>query len=168
MAIHKLEQVNSNGTKQEYAGKDTSVGAADAGEFVIATSSGKIDVSFMPNGVAADVIIATTGEALAAGDFVYITGTGTVMKADATSIAKAARGYVLVSSLTATQATVYFDESNSALTGLTPGATYYLSATPGTITTIAPLASGNIVQPIGFASSATNVHVNIKEPVIRA
>lgn len=168
MATHKLEQVNSNGTKQEYAGKDTSAGVGDAGEFVIAGSNGKIDVSFMPNGVAADVIIATAGEALVAGDFVYITGTGTVMKADATSIAKAARGYVLASVLNAAQATVYFDESNSALTSLTPGATYYLSATPGAITTTAPLTSGNIVQPVGFASSATNVHVNIKEPVIRA
>ena len=167
MAVHKLEQVNSNGTKQEYAGKAVSTGAGDSGEFVIASTDGKIDISYMPNGVAADTISLVAGEALAAGDFVYITGTGTVMKADATTLAKQARGYVLVSVLNAAQATIYFDESNSSLSGLTPGATYYLSTTPGTATTTPPTGSGNIVQQLGFASSATNLHVNIEESITR-
>lgn len=167
MAVHKLEQVNSNGTKQEYVGISTSTGVSDANEFITANSAGKIDITFLPNGVAADTISATAGEALAAGDLVYITATSTVMKADATTIAKAARGYVLTSVLSASLATVYFDESNSAVTGLTPGATYYLGTSPGTVTTTAPTGTGNIVQPVGFASSTTNLHVNIKEPVIR-
>lgn len=168
MADHKLQQVNSNGTKQEYAGKKVSTGVADEGEFVTAGAGGKIDITFMPNGIAADAITVVAGEALAAGDFVYITSTGTAMKADASIIAKAARGYTLVSVTNGSQATIYFDESNSALSALTPGATYYLSTTPGSISTVAPTGSGNIVQPIGFATSATNVHVNIEEPVIRA
>lgn len=167
MSTHKLQQINTNGTKQEYAGKATSSGAGDAGEFMILGPDGKADITFMPNGVAADAVSATAGEALAAGDFVYITNTGTVMKADATVIAKAARGYTLVSVLNAALATIYFDESNSALSAMTPGATYYLSTTPGAVTTTAPTGTGNIVQEIGFASSATNLHVNIKEPVIR-
>lgn len=168
MAAHKLIQLNASGTQQEYAGKNASAGVGDAGEFIIADSTGKLDVSFLPNGVGADAVTLVAGEALAAGDMVYITSGGVVMKADATAIGKAARGYVLTAVSNGANATVYFDESNSAVTGLTPGATYYLSATAGALTTTPPTTSGQIVQEIGFATSATNLHVNIQEPVIRA
>ena len=90
------------------------------------------------------------------------------MKADATAIGKKAVGYVLTSVPNAANATVYFDESNTALTGLTPGSTYYLSPTAGIATTTAPTAAGQIVQELGVATSATSIHVNIKEPIIRA
>lgn len=43
--------------------------------------------------------------------------------------------------------------------GLTPGDTYYLSTTPGTITNIAP-GGGVIVQPIGYALSPTDLWFN--------
>ena len=71
MAVRKLIQVNTDGTKVEYAGRNTSTGAPDAGEFVILDSGGKLPVSMLPNGVGADAITATAGEALNAGDFVY-------------------------------------------------------------------------------------------------
>jgi hypothetical protein len=49
----------------------------------------------------------------------------------------------------------------SNLTGLTAGATYYLSATtPGGITSAPPAALGNVVQPIGYAVSSTTLMFN--------
>lgn len=168
MATHKVIQISSTGAHSEYAGKSTSAGAGDAGEFTILDSSGKLDISLMPNGVGAYSITATAGEALSAGDFVYINGSGSVLKADATTLAKRAIGYVLTSVLNAGTATVFFDESNSSLTGLTPGSTYYLSATAGVATLTAPTTSGQFVQEIGVATSATNLHVNFKTSILRA
>jgi len=122
----------------------------------------------MPTGVGADAVTATAGEALVAGDFVYFNASGQVLKADATAIAKQARGYVTSAVSNGASATVYFDDSNTALTGLTAGSTYYLSATAGQATVTAPTTSGYIVQELGFASSTTNMRVNIQEPIVRA
>lgn len=168
MATHKVIQISSTGAQSEYAGKSTSAGAGDAGEFTILDGSGKLDITLMPNGVGADSITATAGEALAAGDFVYINGSGGVLKADATTFAKRAMGYVLASVLNAGTATVFFDESNSSLSGLTPGGMYYLSATSGLATLTSPTTSGQFVQELGIATSATSLHVNIKTPILRA
>lgn len=168
MAVKKLINVNSNGTQQEYSGITTSAGAGSSGEIPALDGSGKLDTSFMPVGIGADAVTATAGEALSAGDMVYFNGTGQVLKADATSITKAARGYVISAVSNAATATVYFDDSNTGLSGLTAGSTYYLSATPGAVTTTAPTTSGQIVQEVGFATSATNLRVNIQEPIIRA
>lgn len=168
MAVRKLIQVNANGTQSEYAGKSTSSGAGDASEFPILGGDGKLDITFMPNGVAADAAILVAGEALAAGDFVYITAGGGVMKADATTFAKRAMGYVIASVLNGGNATVYFDESNTGLSGLTPGSKYFLSATAGLATLIAPTTSGQFAQALGVATSATSLHVNIQEPILRA
>lgn len=168
MATHKLIQISSTGAQSEYAGKSTSAGAGDAGEFGVLDGSGKWDISMMPNGVGADAITATAGEALVAGDFVYITAGGTAMKADATTFAKRAMGYVLSAVSNAGTATVFFDESNSALSGLTPGTKYFLSATAGLTTATAPTTAGQFVQVLGTATSATSLHVNIQEPILRA
>ena len=168
MAVHKVIQINSTGVQSEYAGKNTSAGAGDSGEFIVADATGKLDPTFLPTGVGADSISATAGEALSAGDFVYISGAGTVLKADATTPAKAARGYVIAAVSNAATTTVYFDDSNNVLTGLTPGATYFLSSTPGAATTTPTTTTGQIVQELGFATSATSLHVNIQEPITRA
>lgn len=168
MAVHKVIQISSTGAQSEYAGKSTSAGAGDAGEFPILDGAGKLDITLMPNGVGADSITATAGEALTAGDFVYINGSGGVLKADATTFAKRAMGYVLASVLNAGTATVFFDESNSSLSGLTPGSKYFLSATSGLATTTAPTTSGQFAQALGVATSATSLHVNIQEPILRA
>lgn len=46
------------------------------------------------------------------------------------------------------------------ITGLTPGTTYYLSGTAGIVTPSKPVGAGRIVQPIGFATSSTQLFVN--------
>ena len=168
MAVHKVIQISSTGAQSEYAGKASSSGVGDAGEFIIADASGKLDPTYLPNGVGADAITATAGEALVAGDFVYITAGGTVMKADATTFAKRAMGYVIAAVANVGTATVFFDESNSALSGLTPGTKYFLSATAGAVTATAPVTAGQFVQGLGIATSATSLHVNLQEPIQRA
>lgn len=168
MAAHKVIELSSNGSQSEYAGKSTSAGAVDAGEFVVLGAGGKLDPTVLPNGVGADAVTAIAGEALVAGDFVYIAAGGTVMKADATTFAKRAMGYVTAAVANAGTATVFFDESNSALSGLTPGAKYFLSAAAGLATATAPTTAGQFVQCLGIATSATSLHVNIQEPILRA
>ncbi len=66
---------------------------------VVLDSAGKIDQSMMPNGVGADAVTLVAGEALVAGNFVYINGSGQVMKADATAIGKKAVGYLVIGML---------------------------------------------------------------------
>ena len=100
-------------------------------------------------------------EALSAGDFVNIFddgGTPSVRRANATAIGTEAIGYVTNNFALGDDATVFFEGENTALTGLTPGATYFLSAaTPGGVTTTPPAANGNIVQIVGKACSATSI-----------
>lgn len=149
--------------------KTTSAGAGDTGKVVALDASGRIDSSMMPVGVGADTVILTTSEALAAGDLVNVwSSTGAkVRKADATTAGKEAHGFVLAAFGNATSATVYFEGSNTAVTGLTPGPVF-LSITAGLATSTAPSASGNIVQRVGFATSATSINMQSQPPVTLA
>lgn len=164
----KLIKVNPNGSQQEYAGINASVGAGSAAEFPILDGAGKLDITFMPVGVGQDSVTATAGENLSAGDFVYFNGSGQVFKADSTALAKQARGYVNASVISGATATVFFDDTNTGLSGLTPGSTYYLDTTAGAVTLTPPTSVNNIVQEVGFATSATSLRVNVQEPIIRA
>lgn len=166
MAVKRLINQNTNGSKETYSGITTSAGAGSSGEFIALDANGRADVSFMPVGFGQDAITATAGEALTAGDFVYFNGAGAVLKADATSLAKQAKGYVNTTVASAATATVFFDDSNTALTGLTINVPYYLSLTPGQVTTTAPSLATQIVQRIGFANSATNLRADIEEAVL--
>ncbi|MEO5341107.1 MAG: hypothetical protein H7837_11435 [Magnetococcus sp. MYC-9] len=100
-------------------------------------------------------------ETLASGDFVNMfdaSGVTKVRKADATDSGKRAHGFVKVGATSGQSVDVYLDGANNALTGLTGGTRYYLSAaTPGAATAIMPSASGNLVQYLGTAMSATAI-----------
>jgi hypothetical protein len=85
MATKKLINLNTNGSQVEYSGVLTSAGASSTGEIPALDSTGKLDVTFMPAGFGQDAISAVAGEALTGGDIVYISGTGTILKADATT-----------------------------------------------------------------------------------
>jgi hypothetical protein len=80
-----------------------------------------------------------------------------VRKADATTAGKEAVGFILTSVALGADAKVFFEGVVSGLAGLTIGATHYLATTPGEATPTAPAASGNLVQPIGVAISATEL-----------
>ncbi len=145
----------------------TSAGAGDDGKLVALNSSGQIDITMLPSGIGAPTQSRTAGEDLAAGDFVYIntSDTNKVYKADANAIAKMAIGYVLASASTSAAVTVYFEGTNSAVSGLTEGSHYYLSTTAGGLTTSKPSGTSDIVQYIGVATSPTSIPFNPQLPL---
>lgn len=166
MPAKRLINQATNGSQETYSGILTSAGAGSSGELPALDATGRLDTTMLPIGFGQDSVSATAGEALTAGDFVYFNGAGAVLKADATSLAKQAKGYVNANVLNAATATVFFDDSNTGLTGLTINVPYYLSLTPGLATTTAPSVATQIVQEVGFANSATNLRVAIQKPVL--
>jgi len=150
---------NSSGKLKEVVAIQSSTGVSDAGKIPALDSSGLFDISLMPAGVGAEIVVAASSENLTAGDFVNLynnTGTINVRKADASNNTKPADGFVLVNVTSPANATVYLiSAKNTAVSGLTVGADYWLSTTPGAITATAPSSTGNIVQRLGKAKSAT-------------
>lgn len=106
-------------------------------------------------------IIATlpTTQDLVSGDIVNIFTSGGVAKmrkADATDASKPAQGFVLSAILTGASGVFYGGgQLNNGRSALTPGAVYYLDTTAGGVVAVAPSTSGNIVQEVGMALSAT-------------
>lgn len=160
---------NTAGTLTEVAASQTSVGAGDAGKIPALDAAGRLDTSMMPVGIAADTASVVASENLAAGDFVNIwNSTGAkARKADATVAGKEAHGYVIAGVTAPAAATVYFEGTNPGVTGQTPGPVY-LSTTAGLATATPPSGAGNVVQRIGFATSATAINCQIQLPVVLA
>lgn len=101
----------------------------------------------------------TAGEALSAGNLVYINSSGNMMKADANTSTKRAMGFVLDAISNGATGTFYRNAGKvTGLTGLTAGALYFLSNTStGGIGTYASLTytTGDIQQFVGIAESTT-------------
>jgi len=150
--------------------KTSSAGAGDSGKLPALDAAGKLDTSFMPTGIGADTASVIASEALSAGDLVNIWDNASVFsvrKADATTAGKEAHGFVLAVFTHPTTATVYFEGTNTAVTGKTPGK-QFLATTAGTTTTTAPSGSGNVVQIVGFATSATAINFQSTPPIVLA
>ncbi len=162
-----LRQVG--GVLTEILGIQTSAGAGDAGKIPALDATGRFDTTMMPIGVVADTKIIVASEALAAGDFVNVwNSTGSkARKADATTAGKHAHGFVLTSVSNGGNATVYFEGINTQVTGQTPGDVFLLT-TAGTAGATAPSTSGNIVQRIGVAISATEINFEGAAPITLA
>lgn len=161
---------NNAGQITEKAAIQASTGATDAGKIPALDANGKIDQTMMPTGMGADVQILPATEALAAGDFVNVwdnAGVASVRKADATVAGKEAHGFVLGAFASGASATVYFEGTNNAVTGQTAGPVF-LSATAGQAVSAAPSGSGNVVQRIGFATSATTINFQSQTPIVLA
>ena len=123
----------------------------------------------MPVGIGADTAAIATSETLAAGDFVSIwdnTGAA-VRKADATTAGKEAHGFVLAAFTHPTTATVYFEGTNTGVTGKTPGVQFLLTVA-GTSGSTAPSGAGNVVQKLGVAISATAINFEPQQPIVLA
>jgi len=152
-----------NGTLTEIQPVATSAGAGDSGKLAQLDSTGRWDVSMMPVGILAEVTVATASEALTAGNMVNLysnSGTINSRKADATSVAKPADGFVLANVSQSANATVYrLSNTNTAVSSLTVGAVYFLDkAVAGGLTTdVSAYSGGNIVQRIGKTDSATSI-----------
>lgn len=144
-----------------------SAGAGDAGKLPALDGSGKLDTTFLPTGIGADTALVQASEDLAAGDFVniYNSSGARCRKADATTAGKEAHGFVLAAVTSGNNATVYFEGSNTQVSGQTPGGVF-LSTTAGLATSTAPSSSGNVVQRIGIATSATSINFQYQVPVV--
>ena len=158
-----------NGVLTEIFGVQASAGAGNAGDLVSLDDSGRIDNSMMPVGIGADTSTISASETLAAGDWVNVWNNSgaKVRKADATTAGKEAHGFVLSAVTSGNPATVYFEGTNTQVSGQTPGPVF-LQTTAGVGGPTVPSASGNVVQQIGVAVSATAVNFERNTPVVLA
>ena len=159
-----------NGILTEVFGVQSSAGAANAGDLVALDDTGHISSDMMPVGIGADTASIQASENLAAGNWVNVwdsAGSFRVRKADATTAGKEAHGFVLSAVTSGNPATVYFEGTNTQVTGQTPGPVY-LQTTAGAGGATIPSASGNVVQQVGVAVSATAVNFERGVPVVLA
>lgn len=149
--------------------KNTSAGAGDAGKLAMLDSNGRLDSTMMPVGIGADTASVQASEALAAGDFVNIHNSSgaRVRKADAAA-GKPVHGFVLAAVSNGAMATVYFEGTNNQVTGMTPGGVFLSATTPGQATGAAPTGSGQLVQNVGVAISATAINFEAGTPILLA
>lgn len=153
-----------NGVQTEVQPVNSSAGAPDAGKVMQLDAAGLIDVTLLPaaalSGIITKSIVAS--ETIAAGDLINIfdnAGTLNVRKADATDANKPPNGFVLAGISATVAGTVYLGNGiNTAVSGLTIGADYFLSeVTPGAVTTVAPSTAGNVIYRVGRASGTTEL-----------
>lgn len=151
---------NSSGAFAEQAAIQSSAGAGDAGKIGALDGTGRWDPTMMPVGVVADTASVTASEALSAGDFVNIFNSSgaKARKADASTSGKEADGFVLSAVLISATALVYFEGTNTQVTGATPGTVFLSDTTPGGFTSIAPVGTGKVVQRLGVATAATAIN----------
>ncbi len=170
MANKHLYWDDSNQTWKEREATDTSSGSSDSGKHVALNSDGDVDSTMMPPGVAAEILTITTSEDLSAGNLVNIyddAGTPTARLADRSN-GRRADGFVKASSVSGEDADVYLPTAqNTDMTGLTVAADLYLS-TAGGVEETATTNSGDILQRVGKAGSATSFLFDPSDPVERA
>jgi hypothetical protein len=148
----------------------TSAGAADDGKIPALDAQGKLDLSVMPTGIGADSVSVVFSEAVAAGDFVNLynnAGTLNARKADASVQTKAANGFVKAAVASAATGVVFKEGTNDQLSGKTPGARQYLSATTAGAPTETPVSgTGKTHQFLGVAQSATAMDFEADDPIL--
>jgi hypothetical protein len=163
--------ISPAGALQEVTGTVTSAGGANAGQLVALDANGKLDSTVMPSGIGADTQSIFASEALSAGDMVNVwnnAGTQNARKADASAAGKQAHGFVLSAVSSGANATVYFEGAVIGLSGMTPGATQFLSATAGGRTETAPATTNYYLQTVGMARTATIMDFSANSPIKRA
>lgn len=145
----------------------TSAGIGDANKIIATGSDGKLDSTLMPTGIGADTQSVVSSENLTAGDWVNVYdngGTPNVRKADANP-ERACTGFVLAGVTSPAAATVYRSGTNTQRSGLTTGTYYYLSTTAGSEVATAPTTATDIIQGLGYASSATAIAFQPTTPI---
>jgi hypothetical protein len=108
----------------------------------------------------------TADEAIAAGQVLYISAADSVSLADVSAAGAPSRavGVAAASAADTAPVSVVSDGLVSVYSGLTAGARYYADpATPGGITATTPTGSGNTIVQVGYAKSATALHLQIAQ-----
>lgn len=122
---------------------------------------GQVDVfsAALPNGVGSPVL-PNEGVYRCVGtvqprDLVALVGSDAVQRADANSVIFERTIGFCREKVDDTTAIIRYAGELTGFTGLSPGVTYFLSTTPGGITTVAPTAPGSYVQKVGVARNTT-------------
>ncbi len=152
----KLDTATGRPTQQ--AATQSSAGGSDAGKIPALDSTGKLDVTFMPTGIAAETQQCTASEGLTAGMWVNVfnnAGTLGVRKALATDTTKPATGYVVDTVSSSAPVLVYFDGSNA----LIPVGSFVVAdrgkrvfldpSVSGGCTITPPSTTGQLIQQLG-------------------
>lgn len=107
----------------------------------------------------------TAGETLAAAEVVYISAANTVMKALGDSTSKSfVVGVADAAAASASPVPVVSDGLVAGFSARTAGARQYLSVSvAGALQETAPIGAGNTIVQIGYAKSATEVHLQIQQ-----
>lgn len=113
------------------------------------------------------IVQGTAGEAITAGQVVYLAPTTKrYMKADSNSATAAARSPAGIALNAASNGQPLAVAKSGAVTigaTVTAGTAYYLSDTPGGICPVADVGAGEYSTVLGIASSATVLKVKIQE-----
>ena len=167
MSTNKFLTLLADGATHLVTAIASSSGASDKDKLVATGSDGKLSLSLMPTGLDVAAEDMTASEALSVGNFINIfldSGTRKVRKADAANN-RPAHGFVLANIAADDHGTVYTSGLNSQLSGLDAGKKYFLGTTPGATSATVALNSGEIVQPLGTAISATTLRFEFDEPI---
>jgi hypothetical protein len=108
----------------------------------------------------------TADEALAQNDVVYISAADNVSKADVSGAGAASRvvGIAQAAAADTNPVIVCSEGVQGNFVGLTAGARYYADpGAAGGITATTPVGSGNTVVQVGYAKSATELHIHIEQ-----
>lgn len=106
----------------------------------------------------------TADEALLAVDALYISAADNVSKADASAESTArVIGFAEAGAADTASVNVVSEGVLGGFTGLTAGATYFLSETAGLITTTPPSNDESAVVQVGYAKSTTELHIHIEQ-----
>lgn len=141
-----------------------SAGAADANKIPALASDGRLDLTVMPVGIGPATQSVVASEALGAGKFVNLWSDAGTLKARLAdnSNGRPAHGFVVSAVASAASALVYpLDSPNTALSGLTVAAEYWLGTAGGVISTALDSASeansNKVDQYLGIAKSPTEL-----------
>lgn len=107
---------------------------------------------------------------IAARDVVYISAADSVSSATASASGTAqAVGFAVAGAAAAGAVAVQDTGALLGFAGLTAGARYYLSGTtPGAVTATIPTTTGHTIVQVGYAKSATAMHIHIEQMGRRA
>ncbi|NBB31914.1 hypothetical protein [Cellulophaga sp. BC115SP] len=165
----KKQVISKSGGGKLYAAvaTDTSVGAVDAGEYVMLNGVGVLDESVLPNEISNFVLKDNCAEAgITAGKLVALTSTGFVL-ADNGDITKEAMGVALTAGTVGQQMMVAIaGRLTIAGSSFAKGTRYYLGTGGAAIATPPDNVAGKISQFIGKALSTTSIHIEFGETII--
>lgn len=145
-------------------------GAASAGKVALFDSSGRLSPSAMPVGVAADAATMTASEAIPAGGYVNIwNSSGPKVRCADAPAGRPAHGFSPSAIASGASGLIYFEGTNTGVTGRTPGATQFLGAAGvGAETPPAATSTSSIVQQLGTAIDVTAVSFEPHQPITLA